>query len=118
MNGVAALAVILQKQLKRSAHGGEREFVPGNVTESKKPGFQRLFTSAEIFAGQCGPVEHVYLVYVRHMDDGVEVSHGHGGQRFLKSFAGSRLKRGLGILHEPGGQGPEPVPGFDRPAAK
>lgn len=118
MNAVAAFSVVLQKQLKRPAHGREREFGPGNVAERKKAGFQRFFTCAEIFAGQRGPVEHVYLVYVGYMDDGVELSHGDGGQRFLKGLTGSRLKRGFGILHEPGRQGPEPVPGFDRPAAK
>lgn len=62
-------------------------------------------------ARELGAEDHVDLVDVRQVDQGVESMNVDLGTGLFPGFAGRRLHGGLGVLHEARRQGPEALAG-------
>lgn len=109
---------VCQEEFKGLAHGWEGDFIPGDFLGGEEPGFQRFLSGAKLAIDQAGPVKHMYLVDVRHVDDGVKAVDVHFCQRFFPGFACRRFDGGFGVLHKSCWQRPIAIAGFDGPATK
>ena len=106
-----------KKKLKGFAYGWKRYLVPWDLAGGEKAGLQGFFSGAELPVFKAGAIEHVNLVDMRHIDDGVKAFDGDVGKGLFQRFPRCSLNGCLGIFHETGGQGPIAVTRLDRAPA-
>src|SRR5699024_5617958 len=99
-------------------HRQERQVMPGNAIQRKKPCVKAFGARIKLGAEHAGQVKEMHLLGMRDVNDGVELAQPDLGTGFFLGFAHGALSRGFAQLHETGGQRPGVVAGLDGPTAK
>src|SRR5574341_567768 len=112
------LAAILEPALQGETDSAERDVLPRDAILLPQRDLQRLLARLELEARELRPVEEVHLIHARHRDEAEGRAELHARAGFFQRLAQRRLRGGLVVLHEPGGQRPVAVARLDRPAAE
>jgi len=108
-----AAPAVAEVLLKRGPHGAKRDVVPWNVGLGKQARFQRFDPRLKIQIEQLRAKHQIHLIDMRQVVERIQRPHFNARAGFFPGLAGRTFERGLAVFHEPGGQGPQAIPGFD-----
>ena len=104
-------------ELQGLLHHREGDLVPRNVFLAAQPHVETLLTRTELAVPHGAAEDHVDLIDLGQVDEGVELRDIHLGQGLFARLPGGALHGRLVVLQEAGGQGPEPVARLNGTAA-
>ena len=105
---------IINIELESTAHHRKGQFIPGDFIQAEQTGITAFFAHAVFAVFQFAEEEHVDLVDMGQIENGIKVTNGHRGAGFFPGFAGRAFLQGFPVFHIAGGQGPVALAWFDR----